>query len=61
MSIDEEERPKSPSLHSAGEDLSTLSEEGLTERIELLHAEIRRIDRALDAKRESRITVGSAF
>jgi uncharacterized small protein (DUF1192 family) len=58
--MDEDERPK-PVPHRVGEDLATLSEAELDERIALLKSEIERLQAALDAKRASRAAAASVF
>jgi uncharacterized small protein (DUF1192 family) len=61
MSIfDEDDRPK-PTVHSLGEELATLSEVELDERIVLLRAEIERIEAALATKKASREAAAAHF
>ncbi len=53
MAAFDDEAPKKKLVHEIGEDLSKLSIEELGERIEVLKAEISRIEAALNAKRAS--------
>jgi len=53
MAMFDDEAPKKRIAHAVGEDLSKLSIEELGERIEILKAEIGRIEAALAAKRAS--------
>jgi uncharacterized small protein (DUF1192 family) len=50
-----------PSAHSLGEALDTLSVDELTERIELLRAEIARLEAARDGKSASRAAAAAFF
>jgi uncharacterized small protein (DUF1192 family) len=59
-SMDEDERPKT-APHKVGEDLATLSEAELAERVTMLKAEIDRIEAELKAKRASREAAASIF
>jgi uncharacterized small protein (DUF1192 family) len=58
--FDEEPRAK-PAAHVVGEELARLSEEELKARIELLRAEIERIESALASKQASRKAASSFF
>jgi uncharacterized small protein (DUF1192 family) len=58
--FDEDERPK-PAAHAIGEDLATLSEEELVERIAVLRGEIERIEEVLASKRASRDAASTFF
>jgi uncharacterized small protein (DUF1192 family) len=58
--MDEDERPRLVP-HRVGEDLATLSEAELAERIDLLKSEIERLAAALSAKRASREAAASVF
>lgn len=58
--FDEDERPK-PAAHTVGEDLTTLSEDELTERIALLRGEIERIEAMLVSKRAGRDAASAFF
>ena len=61
MSIfDDDDQPK-PTIHSLGEELATLSEVELDERIVLLRAEIERIEAALASKKASRQAASAHF
>jgi uncharacterized small protein (DUF1192 family) len=51
--FDDEESPKKRTVHQVGEDLSKLSIQELGERVEILRAEIARIEQAAAAKRAS--------
>ena len=53
MPIIDEEAPKKKPVHEIGEDLSKLSLFELAERIEMLQAEIVRIEQAAAVKRAS--------
>ncbi len=53
MPIMDEEAPKKKPVHEIGEDLSKLSLFELAERIEMLKAEIARIEQAAAVKRAS--------
>ena len=59
--FDEEPAPKKKKPHEIGEDLARLSVDELTERIELLRAEITRLETALTHKRASARIAGSFF
>ena len=61
MAFMDDDRPKPPEPHRVGEDLSSLSEAELAERINLLKAEIERIEAALKAKRASRDAAAAHF
>lgn len=53
MALFDEDEPKKPAGWTIGEDLSTLSIDELSERIEKLRAEIGRVEATLEAKRAS--------
>lgn len=57
----EEERPSRLVRHEIGQDLSTLSIDELGERIDLLNAEIARLETARGAKSSSRKAADSFF
>ncbi len=59
--FEEELRPKRPVTHEVGCDLSTLSIDELRERIELLKAEIARIEVEISAKDSTRSAAESLF
>jgi uncharacterized small protein (DUF1192 family) len=61
MALFDEEPVKKPAAHTIGEDLARLSVDELTERIELLKAEIKRLDEAIEAKRASRSSADTFF
>ncbi len=58
---DEDDRPKKKLAHEVGEDLSRLSLDELAARVELLKAEIVRLEAAAAAKRQSAATASSFF
>lgn len=53
--------PKKKAVHEIGEPLDALSADELSERIELLQAEIARLAQARDAKEKSRAAAASFF
>ena len=57
---DEEDRPKKKIVHELGQDLALLSVSELNDRIELLRAEIARLETAISSKRAS-LDVASQF
>lgn len=59
--FDDEDRPKKKLAHAIGEELDKLSLEELAERVELLKAEIVRIEAAAAAKRASAAVAASFF
>jgi uncharacterized small protein (DUF1192 family) len=59
--MDEEEPRRKPTKHEIGELLDTLSVEELRLRIELLRAEIARLETAIDAKQASRHAADTFF
>lgn len=62
MALFEEELPKKKrAAHELGEDLAKLSLEELAERIALLHAEIARLQAAIEQKRASAQAAESFF
>jgi uncharacterized small protein (DUF1192 family) len=54
MAIDDDDKPRKKVSHEIGQDLSLLSVEELTERIEVLRSEIERLQAAMTRKRASR-------
>lgn len=60
MALFDGDEPKKPAGWTIGEDLSTLSIDELSERIEVLRAEIDRVQATIDAKRAS-IGVADTF
>jgi uncharacterized small protein (DUF1192 family) len=61
MPIPDEELPKRKRTHDIGEDLSTLSLDELAIRIEMLRAEIRRIEEAIGSKQASAAAADAFF
>jgi uncharacterized small protein (DUF1192 family) len=61
MAAFDEEAPKKKIPHELGEDLSKLSLDELAGRVELLKAEIARLEAAADAKRASAKVAASFF
>ena len=61
MAIFDEEAPKKKAVHEIGEDLSKLSLDELAERIEILKAEIERLQEAAVAKKASADVAASFF
>ena len=61
MAIFEEEAPKKKLAHEIGEDLSKLSLDELAVRVELLKAEIARLEEAAAKKRASADVASSFF
>ena len=61
MAMFDEEAPKKKLAHEIGEDLSKLSLDELADRIEVLKAEIARIEAVLEAKKASATAAESFF
>jgi len=61
MAIFDDEPIKKPKPHEIGQDLSLLSQAELTERIELLRAEIARLEAELHAKGTTRSAAEALF
>ena len=61
MSIFGDEPLKRAKVHEIGQDLSLLSIEELKERIGALHAEIDRLQAAIDAKSETKSAAEALF
>ena len=59
--IDEDDRPKKKITHDLGQDLTMLSVGELRERIELLRAEIARLEADIKNKQASRSNAESFF
>lgn len=57
----DDDRPEPPPVHVVGQDLSRLSVAELRARIELLHAEIGRVEEALRLKDDVRSAADSLF
>lgn len=58
--FEDDARPK-PAAHIVGEELTAISEAELAERIQLLQAEIKRIEEVLASKRASRLAAAAHF
>ena len=58
---DEENRPKKKIVHELGQDLALLSVGELNDRIELLRAEIARLEAAMLSKKASRDVASKFF
>lgn len=54
MAIEDDDKPRKKITHEIGQDLSLLSVDELGERIDLLSAEIERLNVAMKAKRATR-------
>lgn len=54
MATGEDERPRKPTAHEIGQDLSQLSVEEIAARIELLTGEIQRLQSSMTLKRATR-------
>jgi uncharacterized small protein (DUF1192 family) len=61
MSLFDDERPQKKTAHEIGSDLSLLSVDELTARIELLRAEIERLESERTKKGASRSAAESLF
>jgi uncharacterized small protein (DUF1192 family) len=61
MAIEDDDRPKKKPVHEIGQDLALLSVEELAERIDVLKAEIGRLEAALTAKKASRTAADQFF
>lgn len=61
MAIPEDDVPKKKAAHEIGEDLSRMSLDELAARVEILKAEITRIEAAAAAKRASADVAASFF
>ncbi len=59
--FDDDDRPKKKVVHEIGQDLTLLSIDELTARIELLRAEISRLEADIARKRASRETADQLF
>jgi uncharacterized small protein (DUF1192 family) len=55
------QKPKKPPRHEIGQTLDDLSAPELAERIELLRAEIARLEAAIGARRSTRAAANAAF
>ncbi len=61
MSLFDDERPKKPSAHEIGSDLSLLSVDELKERIALLQGEIGRLEAEITRKSAGRTAAENLF
>jgi uncharacterized small protein (DUF1192 family) len=61
MPMEDDDRPRKKITHEIGQDLSLLSVEELTERIELLTSEIARLQEAATKKRASKDAANAFF
>ncbi len=59
--IDEDDKPKKKVVHEIGQDLSLLSVDELTARVQLLHDEITRLEADMRSKRASRSAADQFF
>ena len=59
--IDDDDRPKKKIVHEVGQDLSLLSVEELSARVQLLHDEIGRIEADMAQKRAKRAAADQFF
>ena len=59
--IDDDDKPKKKITHEIGQDLSLLSVEELSERVQLLHDEISRIEADMARKRSTRSAADQFF
>ena len=59
--IDEDDKPKKKIAHEIGQDLTLLSVEELSLRVQLLHDEINRLEADMKQKRASRTAADHFF
>jgi uncharacterized small protein (DUF1192 family) len=59
--LTDDERPARKAAHEVGQDLSKLSVDELTERIDMLKAEIRRLEQEIGSKTDTRQAAESLF
>jgi len=59
--VDEDDKPKKKVTHEIGQDLTLLSVEELSARVQLLHDEIKRIEADISQKRASRTAADQFF
>ena len=59
--IDDDDRPKKKVSHEIGQDLTLLSVEELTARVQLMHDEIARLEADMAQKRASRSAADQFF
>ncbi|RWX79026.1 DUF1192 domain-containing protein [Neorhizobium lilium] len=61
MSFMDDDRPKKPTVHEVGSDLSLLSTDELSARVGLLQGEIQRLQAEIDRKNSGRKAAESFF
>ena len=61
MSIFDDDRPKQPSVHEIGSDLSLLSVDELKNRVTLLQSEIARLEEEIASKASGRKAAENLF
>jgi uncharacterized small protein (DUF1192 family) len=54
-------KPKAPVAHEIGQNIDDLSAPELSERIALLHSEIDRLEKAIEARQATRAAAASIF
>ncbi len=54
-------KPKAPVAHEIGQNIDDLSAPELSERIALLHSEIERLEKAIEARQATRAAAASIF
>lgn len=59
--VDDDDRPKKKVTHEIGQDLTLLSVEELTARVQLMHDEISRLEADMAQKRASRSAADQFF
>ncbi len=59
--IDDDDRPKKKIAHEIGQDLTFLSVEELSARVQLMHDEIARLEADMQSKQASRSAADSVF
>ncbi len=59
--IDDDDRPKKKIAHEIGQDLSLLSVEELSQRVQLMHDEISRLEADMAQKRSKRAAADQFF
>ncbi len=59
--FDDDDRPKKKVTHEIGQDLSLLSVDELTARVQLLHDEINRLEADMASKRAKRAAADQFF
>jgi uncharacterized small protein (DUF1192 family) len=59
--IDDDDRPKKKIAHEIGQDLSLLSVEELSQRVQLMHDEISRLEADIAQKRTKRAAADQFF